>query len=139
MFITYSENGKLLSKQSSSSPEFFPFGDFIEITDDNWEIELDKWRLDIQTKELIELPPKPADGYEFDYTTLEWKPNLELIKSLVNNSRQMMLQRSDWTDTVSAQTRLPNYAEWQTYRQALRDIPNQSGYPFNVIWPEQPL
>lgn len=27
---------------------------------------------------------------------------------------------------------------WATYRQALRDIPLQPGFPHNVIWPEEP-
>jgi len=28
--------------------------------------------------------------------------------------------------------------EWRTYRQALRDIPNQSGFPDNITWPTKP-
>jgi hypothetical protein len=55
------------------------------------------------------------------------------------NQRLSLLVASDWTDTASAVTRLgPKYNEWQTYRQALRDITKQSGYPFNVVWPTQP-
>jgi hypothetical protein len=53
--------------------------------------------------------------------------------------RFFLLQASDWTDTVSAQSRLgPRYEEWQTYRQALRDITEQSGYPSNITWPTPP-
>ncbi len=28
--------------------------------------------------------------------------------------------------------------EWRTYRQALRDIPNQSGFPDDITWPNKP-
>lgn len=28
--------------------------------------------------------------------------------------------------------------KWAKYRQALRDIPEQEGFPFNIEWPEQP-
>lgn len=28
--------------------------------------------------------------------------------------------------------------EWAVYRQALRDIPQQDGFPFNVVWPNSP-
>jgi hypothetical protein len=28
--------------------------------------------------------------------------------------------------------------EWRTYRQALRDLPAQSGFPTNVTWPVEP-
>lgn len=27
----------------------------------------------------------------------------------------------------------------RAYRQALRDIPQQEGFPDNVIWPEEPI
>lgn len=27
---------------------------------------------------------------------------------------------------------------WAAYRQALRDLPEQEGFPFNINWPEQP-
>ena len=29
-------------------------------------------------------------------------------------------------------------ADWTTYRQALRDIPAQSGFPTNITWPVEP-
>jgi hypothetical protein len=29
-------------------------------------------------------------------------------------------------------------SDMQTYRQALRDIPSQSGFPTNVTWPTKP-
>ena len=56
----------------------------------------------------------------------------------VKAKRLNLLIQSDWTDTVTAQTRLTNWQEWQDYRQALRDITKQAGYPLDVIWPEQP-
>lgn len=28
--------------------------------------------------------------------------------------------------------------EWAAYRQALRDLPEQAGFPFNIAWPEAP-
>ena len=28
--------------------------------------------------------------------------------------------------------------DWAKYRQALRDIPQQEGFPFNVTWPKKP-
>ena len=27
---------------------------------------------------------------------------------------------------------------WRTYRQALLNVPQQSGFPFSVEWPQQP-
>ncbi|MGF6986558.1 hypothetical protein QFZ99_006099 [Paraburkholderia atlantica] len=31
-----------------------------------------------------------------------------------------------------------NAEAWRTYRQALRDIPQQDGFPFSVEWPDRP-
>lgn len=49
--------------------------------------------------------------------------------------RNKLLQESDWTQlpdvTVDA-------AAWATYRQALRDVTSQSGFPWNVTWPQPP-
>ena len=28
--------------------------------------------------------------------------------------------------------------EWRTYRQALRDVPAQAGFPTNITWPTEP-
>jgi hypothetical protein len=50
--------------------------------------------------------------------------------------RNNLLQETDWTqgkdvpDAVSSQ--------WTTYRQALRDITNQSGFPSTINWPQKP-
>ena len=32
----------------------------------------------------------------------------------------------------------PGSAEWKVYRQALRDVPQQAGFPENVVWPIAP-
>ena len=39
---------------------------------------------------------------------------------------------SDFTITGELLTR------WKTYRQELRDVPSQSEFPFNIIWPVKP-
>lgn len=54
--------------------------------------------------------------------------------------RQSLLVSSDWTDTLSARDRLGEtlYQKWQTYRQALRDVPAQPGYPASIVWPTSP-
>jgi hypothetical protein len=53
--------------------------------------------------------------------------------------RNKLLIESDWTDTASAPFRLGEvlYQQWQTYRQALRDITTQAD-PFNIVWPVPP-
>jgi hypothetical protein len=95
--------------------------------------------VDINTLELVNIPEKPHDYSEFNWQTKQWQDNFEIAKDAALSKRQQLLIESDWTDTYSASTRLTNYNEWQIYRQALRDITKQEGYPFNVIWPTQPV
>ena len=54
--------------------------------------------------------------------------------------RDRLLAESDWTDTLSARARLGDalYQAWQDYRQALRDITRQPGFPSSVTWPAPP-
>jgi hypothetical protein len=59
----------------------------------------------------------------------------------VRAERDARLAGCDWTDTVTAQTRLASaeLAAWQKYRQALRDVTKQSGFPSGTIaWPTSP-
>jgi hypothetical protein len=65
---------------------------------------------------------------------------LEIQAVIVRDRRNALLTASDWTDTLSAKTRLGDalYNAWQDYRQILRDIPQQAGFPTNVAWPEPP-
>ncbi len=58
----------------------------------------------------------------------------------VRKRRDRLLTASDWTDTLSAKTRLgeATYQAWQTYRQALRDVTMQAD-PHSIVWPQQPM
>lgn len=53
----------------------------------------------------------------------------------VRNSRDEKLKSTDWTQVDDAPV---DKATWATYRQALRDIPAQAGFPWDVNWPVEP-
>jgi len=48
--------------------------------------------------------------------------------------RDRLLRESDW----AALPDVPASEAWLTYRQALRDVPQQSGFPDSVEWPTPP-
>lgn len=56
-------------------------------------------------------------------------------KESVRNERNIKLSASDWTQLPDSAV---NKALWAQYRQELRDISKQSGFPWNVNWPEPP-
>lgn len=53
----------------------------------------------------------------------------------VRTSRGEKLKDCDWTQLADSPE---NKAAWAIYRQALRDIPTQAGFPWEVQWPTQP-
>ena len=55
--------------------------------------------------------------------------------SAVRKSRGDKLADCDWTQVADAPV---DKAVWATYRQALRDITAQSGFPWSVTWPDAP-
>ena len=53
----------------------------------------------------------------------------------VRRKRDKLLVACDWTQVADAPV---DQASWAAYRQALRDVPAQSGFPDNVTWPDKP-
>ena len=53
----------------------------------------------------------------------------------VRASRSDKLKDSDWTQVEDTPV---DKAAWATYRQELRDISAQAGFPWTVVWPTQP-
>ena len=53
----------------------------------------------------------------------------------IRADRNRKLTASDWTQVDDAPV---DKAAWATYRQALRDVPLQSGFPWDVNWPTEP-
>ena len=53
----------------------------------------------------------------------------------VRADRNARLAATDWTQIADSTADKP---AWSTYRQALRDVPLQAGFPQNVSWPQKP-
>lgn len=62
--------------------------------------------------------------------------SLELAKHNIRKKRDTLLSSSDWTQVSDAPV---DRVEWAAYRQALRDIPEQEGFPWDVVWPTEPI
>ena len=60
-------------------------------------------------------------------------PTWEQIRS----QRDTLLKDSDWS-VASDATPKPSKEAWLTYRQELRDLPQNFEDPSEVIWPEKP-
>ena len=114
-------------------------------------IEMSKPAYDPLVQDLVmdEMPHKEVIRVEVDEETQEERTiygNLWLIGySVVNkseaeaaaairNKRDSLLAETDWmalSDNTLTEA-------WATYRQQLRDISDQEGFPYSVIWPTKP-
>ncbi len=67
-------------------------------------------------------------------------PSEQQLAAQVRDLRNQLLAETDWTDTLSAKNRLGEalYEQWQLYRQSLRDLTTQAGFPKEIIWPINP-
>lgn len=97
--------------------------------------------IDYRTQKVEETTPS-FDGEQWNQTwevsTLsaeEQELILENQKAVVRSERNGRLASCDWTQLPDAPV---NAAEWATYRQDLRDISDQPGFPWEVAWPEEP-
>ena len=59
----------------------------------------------------------------------------DVLAALVRQERNKKLSASDWTQVLDAPV---DRAAWSTYRQSLRDISTQEGFPTTVSWPLEP-
>ena len=56
----------------------------------------------------------------------------------VRTTRDTKLAECDWRVIKAAETATTLDAAWATYRQALRDVTAQSGFPWTITWPDAP-
>ena len=74
---------------------------------------------------------------EWDAEEAAYAANADTRKAVdVREERNAKLAATDWTQAADVpQSVKDSYAP---YRQALRDVPTQSGFPNQVVWPESP-
>lgn len=84
----------------------------------------------------VPIPAQPAEAYRFSRATKQWEPDYVMAETLAVSRRLELLSASDWTQMpdVSISTK----TQWAAYRQALRDITDQPGYPNEIVWPTPP-
>jgi hypothetical protein len=60
------------------------------------------------------------------------------VEQTMRTKRDDLLVQSDWIVGVSYERGEPVPENWASYRQQLRDVTVQQGFPYEVIWPIKP-
>lgn len=97
-------------------------------------------------KSGIELAPDDNGEIGWTWDGAQWiqppvhEPTLEERIAIARAIRDKWIRHN--VDTVNAirwSTMTPEkQAEWVAYRQALLDVPEQPGFPDNIVWPIKP-
>lgn len=99
--------------------------DAVEISDETYR---SLFAMQAEGKQIV----SDNDGYPIAITPAIIVPTWEQIKV----QRDKLLQQCDWT--VLPDSPVSNQSDWLTYRQALRDIPQDFTTPEEVVWPTTP-
>lgn len=124
MSFILKQNGKAIATATVWNPQMFGKKintSFPSVVDKSYVWEVDDYWLG-----WVEPPPAPEP-------TQEEKDQQKA--SEVRAQRDQLLAETDWTQVLDAPV---DRTVWVSYRQALRDIPDQPGFPFNVVWPQKP-
>ena len=91
---------------------------------------------DISTGVQSSVPYTEEEEAEHQAKVLEHAAGENLRKAAeIRAERNTKLSNSDWTQIADSPV---DKTAWATYRQALRDITAQSGFPSTITWPTQP-
>lgn len=113
---------------------------------ENSLVEVISWEdFDRETENLVTVEPYVKDSKV--YTCLKVAKTEQEVQEYTNSQklaaenqvrfqRNQLLKDSDWTQVADAPV---DKTAWATYRQALRDITSQEGFPFSVVFPTPPL
>lgn len=84
-----------------------------------------------------ELPPQKTDGVWVQQWHVRPPTEAETEAKAVEarGERNRLLAACDWTQTLDAPV---DRDAWAAYRQQLRDVTAQGGFPWEVVWPSMP-
>lgn len=95
--------------------------------------ETNKPSFDILTQNCVEGTPEYVNGAWLKTWVVENRPQEE-AEARIRSRRNDLISETDWR-VLPDQT--PSQA-WLDYRQALRDVTDQEGFPYSVTWPIDP-
>ena len=117
----------------------YNFYKYVETPAGMWEgnmpTVIHSWRNPVTGEDLIYLPYlyfKEMHGWSEEQFLEAYKPDMW---GEIREKRDVLLAETDWTQNPDVPSTTKE--KWQTYRQALRDVPSQSD-PYNITWPTKP-
>jgi hypothetical protein len=109
------------------------------------EFDWQSQTVDLATGEVVDWQPeRPADDerqtWRWDSGTRRWvsEPTILAIGEAVRVDRDRRLAECDWVVARAFEMSEPVRPDWALYRSALRELPQQAGFPTAIEWPDKP-
>ena len=83
-------------------------------------------------------PPAPSPHHRLVPIKGTWQLDEEAARAAVRAERVRLLDESDWVRLRANDLGESVPQAWLDYRQALRDVTEQPGFPEEVVWPVAP-
>jgi hypothetical protein len=85
------------------------------------------------------VPFTPEEEAERDAEIAAWAADADnRLAASIREQRDQLLSATDWRVTKAAEVGTLLDPEWIVYRQALREVPQQPGFPNSITWPDIP-
>ena len=118
-----------MKKITTQSGKFGPYST-IETLEDRYRVDDAELPFSVIGQGVIS---EVVDG---DFPPIVIPPNYDAAAATIREQRNQLLLDSDWTQLLNYP--YTNQAAWATYREQLRNVTQQSGFPLNVNWPTAP-
>lgn len=113
------------------------FDNIEEFTDEevNTYYEYDLYVLDkVNYRETLE---NTIEGNFDEWLNMAINFDYNEIAKEVRAKRDKLLNETDWTQMADTALSEDKKEAYRIYRQALRDVPEQEGFPYDVSWPKE--
>lgn len=132
-------NMALMTIKTDIAYDVLPLNTY-EISEDLYQMPIGQITLINNIPTYIDVP-KPYPWDKWDSLNQQWVDGRDVDewKTNIKAERDGKLYQSDWTQIPNNPLTSEKQQEWAVYRQQLRDVTKQSGYPLNVVWPTPPL
>jgi hypothetical protein len=145
MQLAIIENGQITRlghyKELFPNTSFPSTGADSQFMRDNSCLEVTVWKPTTELQKLVSCEPYIDGQYVYtvrveDKTQDELNADKLMLENSIRATRNKLLSDCDWTQVLDAPV---DKQAWANYRQALRDVTSQSGFPFDVTYPIAPL
>lgn len=109
--------------------------EYVDKTKGNTVIDvLPEWAATLASERQQAILKEAEEKQAEENARIAYENSYEGKAEIARNQRFFLLMETDWW----ASSDLTMTAAQAAYRQALRDISSQEGFPENIIWPEKP-